>query len=61
MGIETVTCPECGADRGIGLPRGGAIKGVRTDGPDDPLGDPRKKWREGRCPNGHDFFIFFEF
>jgi len=60
MGIETLSCPECGTDAEMGLPRGATVRSVapeRQEAPDD----ERVKVRANACPNDHRFFVTFEF
>jgi len=60
MGIKTLACPECGAEAKMGLPRNATVKSVTTErreGPDD----ERVKVRENACPNGHRFYVTFDF
>ncbi len=62
-----VTCPECGADTNVGLPRS-TTDPVVTAEPSPALDDDyagegsgRQKRRQLRCPNGHPLYVYFEF
>ncbi|MFB6200529.1 MAG: transcriptional regulator Brz [Halorhabdus sp.] len=60
MGIETLTCPDCGAEIDMGLPRSATVKSVASDRREEP-DDPRVKVRPNVCPNDHRFYITFAF
>lgn len=38
MGVETVTCPSCGAQVDFGVPRGGSVVSVTAEAPEDEHG-----------------------
>ena len=62
-----ITCPDCGTDTPVGLPRSTANR-VVTPSPSAELDavyldgdDSRRKRRHACCPNGHSFYMYFEF
>lgn len=62
-----VTCPVCGVQTTLGLPRS-TTDPVITASPSSDLDDVytgddagRQKRRQSRCPNGHSFYVYFEF
>jgi len=59
VGITELQCPECGADVSMGLPNDAVVKSVTaTDDPE--ASGQRQKVRPLSCPNGHEFFVRFE-
>ncbi|WP_136688269.1 transcriptional regulator Brz [Halorhabdus amylolytica] len=60
MGIETLACPECGAEAKMGLPRSATVRSVAVNRHEEPA-DERIKVRENVCPNDHRFFVTFAF
>ncbi|WP_254838172.1 DUF1178 family protein [Natronomonas marina] len=62
-----VTCPVCGATTVVGLPRS-TTDPVISASPSPELDDAytgenagRRKRRQSCCPNGHGFYMYFEF
>ena len=63
----TVTCPVCGTETSVGLPRS-TTDPVVTSEPSPALdaayagdGSGRQKRRQLRCPNEHPLYVYFEF
>ncbi|WP_158854512.1 transcriptional regulator Brz [Halorhabdus sp. CUG00001] len=60
MAIETLACPDCGAELQMGLPRNSTVRSVAPEPREEPA-DDRVKERENACPNGHRLYVTFEF
>lgn len=58
MGITELQCPECGADVSMGLPNDAVVQSVTAT--DCEASGERQKVRLLACPNGHEFFVRFE-
>ena len=53
------TCPLCGTDVAMGLPRDAVVKSVTAAERPEPDGSGQKA-RRLRCQNDHEFFVLFE-
>ena len=63
----STTCPVCGTEASVGLPRS-TTDPIVTPEPSPDLdatyagdGSGRQKRRRFRCPNGHSLYVYFEF
>jgi hypothetical protein len=59
VGITEFTCPLCGTEVEMGLPRDAVVKSVTAAERPEP-DESRQKARRLRCQNGHGFFVLFE-
>jgi len=63
---DSVICPECGTETGMGLPQSASVRAVRSE-PAAELdetfvgGEPRHKRRRNACENEHTFYVYFSF
>jgi hypothetical protein len=62
--LNAVSCPACGEQVQMGLPRSVAIEAI-TEEVDSALDEeylsesPRHKRRSIKCENGHQFYVYF--
>jgi hypothetical protein len=57
MGVETVSCPTCGAEVRIGIPRGSEV--LRVEAGAEKRATDGTKVRPLTCPDGHEFAVAF--